>query len=187
MSRRSVRVWDLSTRLFHWGLVGAVIGSYVSVELGRMDWHLRFGYLVATLLVFRIVWGVLGSDTARFANLLAAPARTLNYASGLLRRGRYRASFGHNPLGGLSAIALVLLLAAQVGTGLFANDDLFFEAPLARLVEKEASDAATGWHGTVFNLLFALVLLHLAAVVFYTLRLRAGILAAMITGRQEDR
>jgi cytochrome b len=181
---RRVRVWDLPTRAFHWVLAVAVVASVVSAKIGgnAMAWHFRCGYLIFTLLAFRIVWGLVGGRWSRFASFVHAPATVLRYLRGQVQPGE-RLDVGHNPLGALSVLALLVVLCAQVGTGLVADDEIANSGPLARFVAASTSSLATKWHhrfGQV--LIIALVALHVAAVLFYLLRQRKNLIVPMLSG-----
>ena len=172
-------------RLFHWSLVLCVIGSVVTIKTGGawMTWHMRFGYVILTLLLFRIVWGFIGGRHSRFRDFIVSPGALFSY---LKSRPGQRVSPGHTPLGSLSVIAMIVLFLAQAVLGLFANDDIFTEGPLAHLISKEASDRATGLHKTGELLLYALVALHLTAIAFYRFVRGKRLVAAMITGRKDE-
>lgn len=173
-----VKVWDLPLRLFHWSLVAAVTGAIVTGEIGGewIDWHGRFGLAVAGLVVFRLIWGFVGSVHARFASFFPTPGRILAYLKGGWQ------GVGHNPLGALSVLALLAVVAAQVGTGLFANDDIAFEGPFVQLVDKDFSDKLTGWHSRVFYGLAVLIGLHVASILFYAVVKKHNLVPAMVTG-----
>lgn len=176
-----VRVWDLPTRLFHWLLVLAVIAAVSTGQTGGgwMDWHGRIGLSILGLLVFRLVWGLLGSTYARFSYFLPTPAALRAYL-----RGDWQGA-GHNPLGALAVFAMLGLLLAQAGVGLFANDDIAFRGPLFPLVGKAVSDRLAGWHQDLFNLLWPLLVLHVAAIAYYARRKRQDLLRPMLHGRAE--
>lgn len=180
---RRIRVWDLPTRLFHWSLALLVVAAVVTGKVGGnlMDWHGRIGLAIVGLIAFRVVWGLLGSTYARFASFFPTPARLAAYL-----RGEWREP-GHNPLGALSVFALLALVAFQVGSGLVANDDIAFRGPLFDLAGKALSDRATGLHKGATNLLFALVALHVAAIVWYARARRENLVKPMLTGWQERR
>lgn len=177
----AVRIWDLPLRLFHWALVVCLVGSLVTIKLGGnwMVWHMRFGYAILSLVLFRIVWGFVGSRYARFAEFVSGPSRVLDYLRGAPGVGT---SPGHSPLGSLSVIALILLLLVQAVLGLFANDDIFTEGPLARHVSKETSDALTGWHHRNEFVVYALAALHVGAIAFYRVFRGQRLVRAMIGG-----
>ncbi|MDR5897865.1 cytochrome b/b6 domain-containing protein [Halomonas vilamensis] len=174
----TIRLWDLPTRLFHWLLVLAVVGSVVTMKLGGswMAWHERFGLLVVGLLSFRVVWGVVGSTYARFGTFVRGPSALMAYL-----RGQWR-GVGHNPLGALSVLALIGLFGFQAVTGLFANNDIAFDGPLVPLVSSDWSDTLSGWHRQTEWYLYALAALHVLAVLFYTHIKKDNLLRPMVTG-----
>ena len=179
-------VWDVPTRLFHWLIVGLVAFSWWSAEYDHLDWHLSAGLAVCGLLVFRILWGIVGTDTARFSTFVKGPRAVWSY---LRARGgtRVPSSPGHNPLGGWSVIALLLTLCVQVATGLFAVDvDGIESGPLSYLVDFDQGRLAAAVHAAAFNLLLALVALHVAAIMFYLVVKRRNLTRTMITGFQPD-
>lgn len=179
-----VRVWDLPTRLFHWTLMLCVIGSVVSAKIGgnAMVWHFRFGYVVLTLLAFRLLWGLVGGHWSRFARFVYGPASLRRYLQGASRPDDHH-EVGHSPLGALSVFALLALLAAQVGTGLFADDEIASSGPLVRFVSGATSSLATGWHKNWGQwLILAMVALHVLAIVFYRVRQGRDLVTPMIVG-----
>lgn len=182
MNGKRIRLWDLPTRLFHWSLVVAVVAAVLTGQLGGnlIDWHGRIGLLVVGLLVFRIVWGVVGSTYARFAQFFPTPARVRTYLAGQWR------GEGHNPLGALSVFGLILLLTVQVASGLFANDDIAFNGPLFNLVSREISNRLTSLHHLASNLLLALIGLHVVAIAFYGHVRKQKLVKPMITGWKEN-
>jgi cytochrome b len=180
---RQVEVWDLPTRVFHWALVAAIIGSVTTVQLHWMAWHARFGYAILTLVIWRVLWGFLGSENARFAHFLKGPGAVLAHLGHLVAR-RPDCETSHNPLGGWAVIALLALVAVQAATGLFANDDILFRGPLAATVGKAMSDRITGWHYRIKDLLLVMIALHLAAAILYRLWPRHRLVEAMVTGRK---
>lgn len=182
-SYRKTRVWDLPTRLFHWALVILVVFSFVSGNIGGnlVPWHYRSGYAILTLLLFRIVWGFVGSRHARFSSFIPAPGRILSYLRGIGRRdGEHTA--GHNPLGAVSAYAMLLSLLFQVSTGLFANDDIVDQGPLAIWISKELSDRLTDLHKINRIILVVLIVGHLAAMLFYYFYKHVNLVKPMLSG-----
>ncbi len=179
-----VAVWDWPVRLFHWSLVALIAGSWASAQAGveYMQWHMRSGYAVLALLLFRLLWGVWGSVNARFAGFVRGPRAVLTYARAWFSR-QPQHYLGHNPLGGWMVILLLLVVAVQAGSGLFANDDIFTEGPLAGLIGKDASDLLTFVHKLNFNLLLAVAGLHVVAVLLYLWR-GENLLVAMSPGRK---
>ncbi len=177
---RRTRIWDLPTRLFHWSLATCVAGAVVSIKAGSIDWHMRFGYAVLTLVLFRILWGFAGSRYAQFSHFLRGPGDVLAYVGGRLKHVG-----GHNPLGALSVLALLLVLLAQASGGLFANDGSFTEGPLAKLVSGSLSNRISTLHRWGEWPIYALVLLHLIAIVFYTFFKQEPLTGAMLHGDRE--
>jgi len=175
---RRILLWDLPLRVFHWSLVAAVITAVVTGELGGpwMAWHGRAGLLIVGLLVFRTVWGLVGSATSRFRQFVPSPASVLAYL-----RGRWR-GVGHNPLGALAVFALLGLLSTQAVTGLFGNDDIAFAGPLNHLVDDPLGARLTGWHRVLADGLFALLALHLLAIAFHVLVKRHRLIRPMVSG-----
>lgn len=176
-------VWDLPTRLFHWALVLSLVGSFVTVELHEMRLHAWFGYAALTLVLFRLLWGVIGSDSARFVRFVRGPGAVLDHLRGVFRREPDR-EITHNALGGWAVLALLLVVLAQGTTGLFANDDILFRGPLFPLVGKAWSDRLTSWHYRISDLLLILVALHVAAVVLYRVALGRDLITPMLNGRK---
>jgi cytochrome b len=176
------RVWDLPTRLFHWTLVILVALSWWTAENDQQDLHLYLGYGVITLLLFRVGWGFFGSSTARFSSFVRGPSSVMRYV-----RDRFHwPTAGHAPLGALSVLALLAMLFVIVGTGLFAADeDGLFSGPLAYLVSIDFSDLATDLHEDLFNVLLAVIGLHVAAILLYRLALGRNLLGPMITGKAD--
>ena len=176
-----VRIWNLPTRLFHWLLAACVIGLVVTAKVGgeAMNWHLRLGYAVFGLLVFRLLWGLVGGHWSRFASFVPTPGRLARYLGG---RASAADTAGHNPLGALSVLAMLAVLGLQVATGLMADDEIAFAGPLTPLVSGEVVGLATGWHKSWGQyLVIGLVALHVLAVIVYLLR-RKNLVGPMLTG-----
>ena len=172
-------IWDLPIRLFHWVLVGLIAFSWWSAEYHYDDVHIWLGIAVLTLLIFRVLWGFFGSSTARFANFIRGPRAVFGYL-----RGEWR-GIGHNPLGALSVVALLGLVSLQVGLGLIASDeDGLMQGPLVNLVSIGVSDTATELHEELFNVLLALIGLHIAAILYYRFKGKK-LVSPMITGKGE--
>ena len=175
----SIRVWDLPLRLFHWLLLIAVAGALISVQLKAMDWHGRFGLAVLGLLVFRIVWGLIGSTHARFWSFAPGPKSLADYL-----RGRWH-GLGHNPLGALSVFAILGVLAFQAGSGLFADDVIAYTGPLRRAVSGDTASQLTSWHMRMEYVIYGLIALHLAAIAFHEFIKRERLVKPMITGHKQ--
>jgi cytochrome b len=173
-----LQLWDLPTRLFHWLLVLAVGGALVTGLLGGnlMVWHGRIGLLILGLIAFRIVWGFIGSTTARFVAFFPTPGRLAAYLKGTWQ------GLGHNPLGAISVLVLLGLMLWQASSGLFSNDDIAFEGPLVDLVDKSLSDRLAGLHRQGLWVIAGFVGLHVAAIVFYVTVRGDDLLRPMIRG-----
>jgi cytochrome b len=193
-----VAVWDLPVRLFHWGLVVLLALLWLTGEIGgldldlplpgggiflaNMDLHMLLGQTVLALVIFRVLWGLVGSTTARFATFVRGPAAVMAYLKAIAH-GQLPQATSHNPAGALMVLLLLGLLIAQTGTGLFASDDIFSQGPLAHLVSSDTSALLTRIHGLLFYLLLAASAIHVAAVIYYLLRGK-NLIGAMITGRK---
>lgn len=178
------RVWDVPVRVIHWTMAVLIPVMWWTAEEHLMEWHRRAGMTLLTLLVFRILWGLFGSSTARFSAFVRGPGAVLRYLKSLMGKGEAEAYHGHNPMGGLSVAAMLLMLVAQVGFGLFSVDvDGLESGPLASYVSFDAGREAAGLHETGFNILLALIGLHVAAVLFYLVGRRQNLIRAMISGR----
>ena len=181
-----VRVWDLPTRCFHWALVLCLVALLTTAQIGgdAMAWHFRSGYAVLSLLLFRLIWGVVGGKWSRFSAFLYRPATVLAYLQG---RGRPEHSFGHNPLGAGSVFAMLAFLLLQVASGLLSDDEIAAAGPLSKLVSSAVASAATSYHTTAGKLMvIALVLLHIGAIIFYYVKKRENLLRPMLVGDKES-
>jgi cytochrome b len=181
----TLRVWDVPVRLFHWALVALIFTSWLTSEIGgnAMTYHMWSGYTILTLVTFRILWGCAGSQNARFRDFVYGPGAVLRYARDL-RRPDAKFYAGHNPMGGWSVVCLLSSVLLQATTGLFANDDIATEGPLAGMVSEETSALLTTIHGYNFYVLLTLICLHVAAVLFYLLVKKENLIGAMFTGRK---
>lgn len=180
-------VWDLPLRLFHWGIVACFAGAWTTAELGVewFAWHKRFGYALIVLVAFRIAWGFVGPEHARFASFVRGPGAVAAYLRALASR-EPAPTVGHSPLGALAVLAMLALLAVQGITGLFANDAIFNNGPLYGYVTSEMSDRLTDVHHGNFEFLLALIGLHLAAIAVYAVWKRVDLVRPMITGRKPE-
>lgn len=178
-------VWELPIRLFHWLLVLAVVGLFVTAKLGGnwMEWHTRLGYVVLGLVLFRLVWGIMGSANARFGNFVRGPKAVMHYAKSLFNNASPQIWHGgHNPVGGWSVVAMLALLGFQAVSGLFANDDIMVEGPYANTVSKAVSDYLTTLHKLNSDLLLILFAIHIAAILFYLVVKKDNLIMPMLHG-----
>jgi cytochrome b len=177
------RIWDLPTRLFHWLLAALVIFSFTTGKLGGdwLAWHFRSGYAIASLLLFRLLWGFVGSRYARFASFLPSPSRlwATVRSSGSLR---VPVSAGHSEIGTLSVYALLIVLIVQVATGVFTNDGTFTEGPWVKFVSEAISNRLSTIHYYNHWAIVSLTALHVAAIAYYLLARKEDLLTPMLTG-----
>ncbi len=181
-----VRVWDLPTRLFHWLLVCCVAGSLITGNMGglTMTYHEWCGVAILAMILFRIVWGAVGGVHSRFNSFLTGPRVVLDYTRRLFG-GESNRYLGHNPLGGWSIITMLASLLIQVCSGLFANDDILTEGPLAFLISNDLSDQLTYLHHANKWILISLLAVHVLAVVFYWFVKRENLVAPMVSGNKK--
>jgi cytochrome b len=178
-----LRVWDLPLRIVHWAMVVLLIALVVTAKIGgsAMDWHMRAGEAMLSLVLFRILWGFLGSHHARFSSFIRGPRAVIAYTRSLLRPPH--APFaGHNPLGGWMVVLLLVALLVQATAGLFANDDIATEGPLARFISKDLSDAISTFHSRDAWFVIALASVHVAATLFYLIRFQENLIQPMLDG-----
>lgn len=176
-----VRIWDVPTRVVHWILAILIAASWWTAENGNLELHRYSGYSILALLSFRLYWGFVGSTSARFNHFIQGPRSILRYL-----RGEATESAGHNPLGALSVLALLILLLTQVTLGLFAVDvDGLESGPLSHYVSFETGRACAEWHDTVFDVLVWVIALHIAAVLFYVIFKKQNLITAMVHGYRE--
>jgi cytochrome b len=177
------RVWDWPVRIVHWAMVLLLIALLTTAKIGgnAMAWHMRAGESMLALVLFRVVWGFVGSRYARFVSFVRSPRAVVAYARSMFRPP-HELHVGHNPLGGWMVIALLLALLVQTGTGLFTNDDVLTEGPLARLISKDLSDTISSFHRRNAWIVVALVLAHIGAVLFYLFALRENLIKPMLDG-----
>ncbi|HEY2627962.1 MAG TPA: cytochrome b/b6 domain-containing protein, partial [Usitatibacter sp.] len=182
----SIKVWDLPVRIFHWAIVVLLVLQVTTGEIGGgvMALHLIGGYAILVLLVFRVLWGFAGSTHARFASFIAGPVATIRFARRLFSRQAVP-QVGHNPLGGWSVVAMIVLMLLQAGSGLFANDGDEALGPFAPYVPIDVSNAFTEFHRWNLKLLIVLSALHVVAVLFHWLVKRDNLISAMFTGVKE--
>jgi cytochrome b len=177
----AVKVWDFPTRLFHWALVACVTGAVVTAQIGGnwIDWHIRLGIATLALLVFRLIWGVAGPRYARFHSFVYTPREVIGHVKALRASPRHA---GHSPSGAVSVLVLLMVLGAQVASGLLSSDFISTEGPLVRFVSESTVDLATWLHLKLQWVLYALVALHFAAVLAYLVLKKDNLIIPMVTG-----
>jgi len=180
--KKIIRVWDLPIRLFHWLLVICIAGSFATIKLSDelIQWHSYFGYSILTLLIFRIIWGFVGSTHARFLSFAPTPKSLINYL-----RGKSQHVLGHNPLGALSVFALLFALSVQVTTGLFVDDEIAFQGPFAKYVSSSVVSLFSQIHQANQVVIYTLITIHIAAIVYYRKFKGEDLIKPMINGDKE--
>jgi cytochrome b len=183
--RHKIRVWDLPTRVFHWLLAACVVSLFVTAKIGgaAMKWHFLLGYAVLTLLIFRLVWGVVGGHWSRFSSFHFAPDKLSRYLRG---HADHSLLVGHNPLGSLSVLAMLFFLLFQVGTGLFSDDEIAASGPFVALVSNELVSLASSYHKAIGQfILITLVVVHILAILVYWFHKRQNLVRPMWSGDKE--
>ncbi|MCW8329965.1 cytochrome b/b6 domain-containing protein [Photobacterium sp. SDRW27] len=177
-------IWDGFVRGYHWLQAGSIVGLWYTGTEGLMDWHFAIAYLMLALLLSRLIWGVIGSETARFRHFIHSPSAVLDYLRSLHGKNTPPAQhLGHNPAGGYMVLMFFVLLSVQLTTGLFANDDIISEGPLAMYVSSNTSSYMTYIHAINFNLLLAAIGVHLAAILLYLIK-KENLIKPMLSGRK---
>ena len=180
---RPVKIWDLPTRLFHWLVVGLVAAGYATWWWNEMAWHAWVGYALLTLLLWRLLWGLFGSETAQFSRFLASPGAALRHLAQIFHHEPDLAA-GHNPAGGWMVLLLLALLLGLTLTGIYVDNDVADVGPLTELVPAQVSDAITDLHRLLWDALIAAVVLHVLAILVYAAAKRQNLLLPMIIGRK---
>lgn len=182
MHETQVKVWDGWVRLWHWSIVVLIPVSYLTARAHNWEWHFWSGYALLTLVSFRIIWGIIGSEPARFARFVRSPLAAIRHLRGMRADMGPDRELTHNAAGGWTVVVLITLLLAQAVTGLFAYDQIFTYGPLAREVTEEWRDWATSMHIRIINVLLAVIALHILAVTWYRLFPGHDLVRAMMTG-----
>ncbi|MEO9641709.1 MAG: cytochrome b/b6 domain-containing protein [Lentilitoribacter sp.] len=182
-STAKVKVWDVYIRIFHWLLLICILVSFISFRLDEMDIHFISGHCVLALIIFRVIWGVVGSRTALFHSFIKGPGTILNYLQNPSSE-KFKGIIGHSPIAALSVIAMLVVISVQVGTGLISDDEILLQGPLAQYVSGEMSYQATTYHGINAKLIIGLIVLHLAAIAFYRFIKKDDIVKPMVTGQK---
>jgi cytochrome b len=182
---KAVKVWDVPTRLFHWALVGVFVFQYVTVELldDAMQLHFYGGYVALGIILFRIIWGFVGTYHARFSNFVYSPSAAFTYAKESAQ-GRAQTYLGHNPLGAYSVLAILALMLTQAVSGLFMTDDIFLDGPYYNVFSDSVDDAMNFLHHNAITLMYGLLVLHLLAIGWYRVKKKQKLIPAMLHGNK---
>ena len=187
MHSMKIKVWDLPVRICHWLLVIIIAFQFISVKVldesmlsNATQWHFYGGYACLALVIFRILWGILGTYYARFSQFIQSPIKTLHYL-----RGRGEQNYlGHNPAGAYSVIALLSLILAQAVSGLFTTDDIFNDAPYFGMLNDSWQTVVNFIHHNVVYVLLGFIVLHIGAIIFYKVKHKEKLTSAMVTGNK---
>jgi cytochrome b len=178
---RVVPVWDIPIRIFHWLIVALVVAAYATWRLNWMVWHGWIGDAVLTLLLFRLLWGFFGGETARFSGFLASPGRVVQHLKTWLRREPDH-QVGHNPAGGWMVVLLLALLLVETLSGVYVANDIADEGPLTEIVPARAANAIAASHAIVWDVLLAAIVLHVLAIAGFAAVKGQNLLRPMVTG-----
>jgi cytochrome b len=178
-----VLVWDLPIRLFHWLVVALVLAAYVTWRLNWMDWHVRIGEALLALVIFRVLWGCFGSETARFRGFLASPVAAFRHLHHVFRR-EPDLRVGHNPAGGWMVLLLLVLLLGETLSGLYVNNDIADEGPLTEHVPASVANAIMALHSILWDALLVAIAVHVLVIALYAVVKGHHLLRPMLTGRK---
>ena len=189
MQTDTVKVWDPLVRIFHWSLALAIAVAYFSGDdhEGSMGLHPYAGYVIAGLVAFRLVWGVVGTRHARFGDFVTRPSRVVEYLKqlGRMQAPRY---LGHNPAGGAMIVVLLLMLAATATTGMLAYGAAEHAGgPFAAYLAGSSHSFAHSLkevHEFFANFTLFLVGIHIVGVIVESLVHRENLARAMVTGKK---
>jgi cytochrome b len=184
----TLKIWDLPVRIFHWALVVAFAAAYITNLLGvnYFKYHVWCGYVVIILVLFRIIWGLVGTYHAKFINFVRNPFATAKYAVSIIKKVDKHYA-GHNPLGALMVVMLLLTILIQAITGLFSNDEIFNLGPLYGYISNDLSIVLTAIHQKLFYWILAAVILHIIAVFLHVFFKRDNLIKAMMTGKKSNK
>jgi len=185
MSKKHL-IWDLPLRLFHWCFALTVFGCWYTAEQGAdlVEIHMQLGFVTLGLILFRIIWGLIGTTHARFVQFIPSPKRLVHY---LTPSKTNKISPGHNPLGALMVVVMIVLVLAQAVSGLFINDDIFSAGPYYGTLSKDGEKLMFFIHHNVFDFMIAAIILHIAAISYYWLIKKQNLILPMITGKKSDK
>lgn len=185
--KKKYLIWDLPVRIFHWSLVIVIVGAWYTSEQGSelIELHMQFGYVAIGLILFRVIWGIVGTKHARFTHFVPSPKTIINYVKNL-KNGNDTPIAGHNPLGSLAVLLMLLLIALQASTGLFIDDDVFSSGPYYETISKDLEKLFNTLHHNTFDILLYVIGLHVLAIVYYWLKKKRNLVLPMITGKKDE-
>jgi cytochrome b len=178
-------VWDIPVRLFHWLLVLCLLGQWITAEIleDAMDIHFYIGYFTLGLIIFRLIWGLVGTKYAKFSSFIAGPKAMLTYLQLILSK-QHNLSIGHNPVGGLILPAVLILVGLQAISGLFTSDDIVYSGPYYDSADAELQQWMQWLHHNIFNVLLAIIAVHLVAIGWYLIFLKHNLIRPMLDGKK---
>lgn len=184
---KKVLVWDLPLRVFHWLLVTAIMGSWYTSNQDNdlIDYHLIFGYVTLGLIIFRILWGFLGTTHAKFSQFIPTPNKVVHYLKHF-KHPQQTTYTGHNPLGALMVVFMLTIVLLQAVSGLFMNDDIFTTGPYYGTINDEIGNVLIFFHRNSFNFILGAIALHLLAILFYKVIKKKSLVVPMITGKKSS-
>ena len=184
--KKNALIWDIPTRLFHWLLVGSIVAQYATANWldNAVQWHFYIGYFTLFLVVFRLLWGVVGTRYATFTQFVKGPKSVMNYLKSLFDK-HATPTAGHNPLGGWFVVVMLILVAIQSISGLFMTDDIFLDGPYRALATEEVLSVMSSLHHLAFDALLYVITLHISAVIFYAVFKKQKLAPAMVHGKKE--
>jgi len=179
-------IWDLPLRIFHWSFATTILAAWYTAEQeGELiDLHMQLGYIALALLTFRVLWGVIGPKHARFSQFFPSPKKLVSYLTGGKNANESKMSAGHNPLGALMVILMIVLVTMQAVSGLFINDDIFSAGPYYGALGNDVGKVMSFLHHNTFNLMIAAIALHIAAISYYWWVKKQNLVLPMITGKK---
>lgn len=182
---KNVRIWDIPTRLFHWLLVAGIVAQWLTGDYldDAIDWHFTIGYCVLGLILFRLVWGFVGTRYARFSHFSLHPKHAIKYAKSMTDKNS-KVYAGHNPVGSWMAIVLLFIVLLQAVSGLFVSDDVFSEGPYRSVANQSVLAAMEFLHFNLFDVLLILIGLHVLAALLYQFVKKQAIISAMFSGKK---
>lgn len=182
-SNTKINVWDLPVRLVHWGLVLCLLVLFISVNVGQMQVHFYAGYALSALLLFRLIWALVGTTYARWSSWNLSPKAIAGHLKELAR-GRADAQLGHNPAGAAMVVVLLLVLSLQVISGLFFSDEVFWYGPFNLDGPGWVIELSAWIHPRLPALILLLVGTHILAVLYHRVRFKEPLVEAMVHGRK---
>ncbi|MDU0353066.1 cytochrome b/b6 domain-containing protein [Paraglaciecola aquimarina] len=178
-------VWDLPVRLFHWILAISLVVQWFTAEVieNAMDFHFYLGYFILGLIIFRLIWGFIGTKYAKFSSFIAGPKAMLAYLRALMNR-EDTSTIGHNPVGGLMLPLVLTLVGIQAVTGLFTSDDIVHSGPYYDSVSSSVQKTLQWLHHQTFSFLWIFVAIHIVAILWYKFALKHDLIRPMFNGKK---